>query len=108
MQLRRPHNQVAHGGGAEADPLGGQDGKQAAGKKRHERGDEDVNLGFLADERAQLTGNDGDDQNGQGAARTAQLIACGTDCRKGKEHEGRGLERIADCDRHRGADNRSA
>ena len=60
-------------GSAQAAQGDGVIGSQGhTGEDGHQGGDQDVYLGLLGHRLAQLSGDDGDEQHGQGAARAAQ------------------------------------
>ena len=66
----------AKGAGDGAD--GGSDelGQGHADQNGDARGDQNIHLGLLAHHFAALRGDDGDDQNGQRAARSALSVGC--------------------------------
>lgn len=81
-----------------AAPIGGGDEHREAdaGKDGHQRGDEDVNAGLLADGFAQLSGHNGDDEDGQRAACAAEGVGGVAHRHEAEQYQRRAVERPAD------------
>ena len=71
LQLRGPHDGLSHGARRRADGRRDELGKSDAREDRHNRRDEDVDLCLLADDLAQLGGEDRHEQHRERAARAA-------------------------------------
>ena len=94
--LGGPHDEGAHltCGGTDG---GGDEHREAdAGEDGHQRGHEDVDAGLLADGFAQLSGHDGDDEDGQRAACAAQSVGGVAHRHQTEQHQRRAVERPAD------------
>ena len=106
MQLGGPHDEVADPGGGDADVGRAEDGEQGADDDGHNGRNQDINRRFLADGLAAFRGYAGNDQNGQRAARAAQLIGGEAHGAERKQHKRRTMKRVSDGDRHGDAGDR--
>ena len=70
--------------------------------------DEDVDLRLFGDQFAGLRGQDGDDEDRQRSARSAQRVGRKADDDEREQDEGRRLQRVADGGSHGGAGHRRA
>ena len=94
--LGGPHDERAHPAGRRADGGGDEQGQPHPGEDGHQRGDQQVHLGLLADGLAQLGGNDGDEQHGQGPAGPAQGVGGPAHRHQAEQDKVGGVEGIAD------------
>ena len=95
-----PHDQGAHLTCRRTD--GGRDehGEADADKNSHQRGHKNIDLGLLAHGLAQLRCHDGNDEDGQRAARSAQGVGRVAHRDKAEQHQRRAVERPTDRARH--------
>ena len=96
LQLGGPHDEAAHGGRHRADGRRKQRAQADAHQNCDGRGHENVDLRLLADQLADLGGNDGDQVDGQGAACAAQLIGSAAHGDQAEQHQLRRVQRVAD------------
>ena len=100
LQLGSPHDQAAHGGRRCADGRGAQRAEPYANQDRDRRGDQNIDLGLLAYQLADLGRHNGNQVDGQRAACTAQLIGGTAHGNQAEQHQLRCMERIADGGSH--------
>ena len=91
-----PHDEGAHLTCGCADGGGDEHREADAGKDGHQRGDKDVNAGLLADGLAQLSGHNGDDEDGQRAACAAEGVGRVAHRHEAEQYQRRAVERPAD------------
>ena len=98
--LGGPHDEGAHLAGRRADGGGDQHGEADARKDRDQRGDKNVDPGLLAHGLAQLCRHNGDDEDSQRAAGSAQRVGGVAYRDQAEQHQRRAVECPADGDGH--------
>ena len=101
MQFGGPDQELPDSRGGDTDVFGREHRKQSPGEDGHKGGDQDVDLGLLADEAARFRRYDGYDQHRQRTSGTSNDIGRRAHCRKAEQYQGGDLHGIAYAYGHR-------